>query len=334
MTQSLPWPQSAEVAAPAKPSAYTPHDHELIDIIKAWLAENNKTRSWLSKISDIPGGTVSQILSGKYASSPSKQLGTMLSCINVEDERLKDGTAGYIIGSVHRLMEVVYERTRKHRSFGVVTGYVGVGKTRTATEYSATTPLTLLVEASPSMTAGVLLGQLLDQLNAPAPAGLDRMFREVLKALRGTNYLLIVDEAEKVSAAALEYLRRIRDLAQVGIVLQGTEKLAMLIKPQHGQFDQIRSRVHMWPKTIESINRDDADDMARAALGEAGELDAEVLDALWAYCDGSARVLCENLVPAIRDYGIGKGALTAALVQKIAKAVLFMDAPRAPGSKA
>lgn len=324
------WPPQAD--APAKPSVYTPNDLELVELVKTWLTEHNKPRAWLSGITRIPNGTISQILSGKYASSPSRQLGTMLSCLNVEEERLKDGTSGYIKGSVHQLLEVVYERTRKHQSFGVVTGYVGVGKTRTATEYANTTPLTVLVEASPHMTAGVLLDVLLDQLNAPAPAGLDRKFREVLKALRGTNFLIIVDEAEKVSAPALEYLRRIRDMAKVGIVLQGTEKLSALIKPQHGTFDQIRSRVQMWPKTIECISRNDADDMARAALADAGELADEVLDALWAYGEGSARMLNENLVPAIKDYG--RGALTAALVHKIFKTVLRMDAPKVQGGKA
>lgn len=325
---------TAPATAQAKGSAYTPRDHELIATITKWLAEHEKSRAWLAKKASIPGGTLSQILTGKYVSSPTRQLTTALSVIQVEDERLKDGTPGYVQGSVHKLMQVVCDRTRKHQNFGVITGYVGVGKTRFAKEYSATHPQTLLVEASPNMTPGVLLCELLDQLNAATPAGLDRKFREVVKILRGTNYLVMVDEAEKLSGAALEYLRRIRDMAQVGIVLQGTEKLAALIKPQHGQFDQVRSRVGMWPKTIERITRDDADDMAREALAEAGELGDDVLEALWAYCDGSARVLLENLVPAVKDYGLGRGALTAALVEKIAKTVLFMDRPRAEGGKA
>lgn len=320
--------------AAAKGSAYTPRDHELIATITKWLHEHEKSRAWLAKKASIPGGTLSQILTGKYVSSPTRQLTTALSVIQVEDERLKDGTPGYIKGSVHKLMQVVYDRTRRHQNFGVVSAYVGVGKTRFAKEYRATHPQTLLVESSPRMTPGVMLSDLLTQLNAPARGGLDTKFREVVKILKGTNYLIVVDEAEKSSGEAMEYLRRIRDLAIVGIVLQGTEKLSGLIRPQHGQFDQIRSRVGMWPKTIERITRDDADDMAREALAEAGDLADEVLEALWAYCDGSARVLLENLVPAVKDYGLGRGALTAGLVEKIAKTVLFMEAPKVEGRKA
>ena len=112
------------------------------------------------------------------------------------------------------------------------------------------------------------------------------------------------------------------------VVLVGTEKLTALIKPLHGQFDQIRSRVAMWPQTIEAITRDDADDMARAALADTGhEISDDVLDTLWAYCAGSARVLNESLIPAIKDYAAGK-QLTAGLVEQIASKVLFMVKPR------
>lgn len=312
-------------------SAYTPQDVTKVETVLKWLEENKKSRSWLGKKADIPSGTLSQILGGKYASSPTRQLNQMLSVLDVEGERMKDGTPGYVRGSVHKLMSVVLDRTRKHQNFGVITGYVGVGKSRCLKEYRETQPMTLLVEVSPNMTPGVLMTELLEQLNNAVPAGLDRKFRELVRVLKGTNYLVIADEAEKMSSSALEHLRRLRDMAQVGVVLVGTEKLTNLIKPQHGQFDQIRSRVGMWPETIQRISRDDADDMARVALLEAGELPDEVLETLWLYCDGSARVLNENLIPAIKDYGMGNLPLTAGLIEKIAAKVLFMAKPRAEG---
>jgi DNA transposition AAA+ family ATPase len=326
-------PASQQTLSGMPDSVYTPQDKGKIESILKWLDDNNKSRSWLSKAASIPSGTLSQILSGKYVSSPTRQLNQMLSVLDVEGERLKDGTPGYVKGSVHKLMGVVMDRTRKHQNFGVITGYVGVGKSRCCREYRDTHPMTLLVEVSPNMTPGVLMMELLGQLNNAVPAGLDRKFRELVRVLKGTNYLVIADEAEKMSSSALEHLRRLRDMAQVGVVLVGTEKLTNLIKPQHGQFDQIRSRVGMWPETIQRISRDDADDMARAALVDAGELSDDVLDTLWAYCDGSARVLNENLVPAIKDFGMGKLPLTPQLIEAIAAKVLFMAKPRVEVSK-
>lgn len=310
---------------------YTPQDTEKAAAIAKWLEDHKQSKAWLSKKSSIPNGTLSQILSGKYVSSPTRQLNQMQAVLEVEGERLNDGTPGYVKGSVHKLLTVVCDRTRKHQNFGVITGYVGVGKSRFLEEYAKTSPMTLLVEVSPNMTPGVLMTELLQQLNNAIPVGLDRKFRELVRVLKGTNYLIIADEAENMSASALQHLRRIRDMAQIGVVLAGTEKLTSLIKPQHGQFDQVRSRVGMWPETIKGISRDDADDMARAAL--LPDLSDEVLTTLWEYSQGSARVLNENLVPAVKDYGMGSVPLTSKLIETIAAKVLFMTRPRAEGGK-
>lgn len=313
-------------------SVYTPQDLEKVAQVTAWLDEHKESKAWLSKRSAIPNGTLSQILSAKYVSSPTRQLNQMLAVLETEGERLKDGTPGYVKGSVHKLLSVVCDRTRKHQNFGVITGYVGVGKSRFFVEYAKTSPMTLLVEVSPNMTPGVLMTELLQQMNNAIPVGLDRKFRELVRVLKGTNYLVIADEAENMSASALQHLRRIRDMAQIGVVLAGTEKLTGLIKPEHGQFDQIRSRVGMWPETIKRISRDDADEMARAALG-LDDLPDDVLTTLWEYSRGSARVLNENLVPAVKDYGMGSQALTSKVIEAIAAKVLFMSKPRAEGAK-
>jgi DNA transposition AAA+ family ATPase len=330
---AITWPELHGVP-PAPPTAPAPKFYSAADNAQAkavadWLRANGKSRSWLASKLRISSATVSTLLNGKYPAPPAEHLARMQAVLDVEAERISDGTPGYVEGSVHKLAFVVADRTRKAANFGVLCGHVGVGKTRTLKEYATRRPQTLLVEANPQMTAGSLLIELLEQLAVTVPAGMDRKFQALTKALAGTNYLLIVDEAENMSGQALHYLRRIRDKAGVGVVLAGTPKLQALIKPEHGQFDQIRSRVAMWPATIQAISRDDADDMVREALRDhsptGAEVPDDVLDALWAYCDGSARVLMESLLPALRDYGLAKQtALSPKLVDAIAKNVLFM----------
>jgi DNA transposition AAA+ family ATPase len=300
---------------------YADADVALAAKISEWLTKQGKSRAWMREKTRISSTTISQVLGGKYPSAPSQFLADMATAIEIEESRASGGTPGYVQGTVHKLVNVVADRTRKHANFGVVAGRVGVGKTRTLVEYQRVKAQTLLLLSSPKMTAGVMLNELLRQLGCVVPTGLDNKFQEVVRAVRGTNYLLMVDEAENVSAPALEYLRRIRDMASVGVLLVGTEKLHGLLNHRFGQFDQIRSRVAMWPKTIECIPRDDADDMAREALADMGEVSDEVLDALWAYATGSARVLMEGLVPGLRDFGRGK-QLTAAVVDQVAERVL------------
>lgn len=327
-------PTASTTSTRAVPAHYAAQDLEKVRSVEQWLRENGQSRSWLARKLRTSSSTISQVLNSKYPSPPTALLDQMLATLQVEAARHADGTPGYVEGSVHKLAFVVCDRTRKHANFGVMTGHVGVGKTRSLREYAQRQPQTILIEANPQMTPGSLLIELLEKLGVPLPHGLDKKFQTIVKALAGTNYLLLVDEAENMSGQALHYLRRIRDKANVGVVLCGTPKLHALIKPEHGQFDQIRSRVSMWPATVQGITRDDADDMAREALrdapvaeGASAEVPDEVLDALWAYGAGSARVLVESLVPALRDYGYGRQALSGALVDKIATKVLFM-APR------
>lgn len=310
--------------ASTAPTVYTPQDNENIRRIKKWLGDHAESNAWLGRKANIPNGTLSQILSGKYVSSPTKQIDTMLSVLLTEDSRRQDGTPGYVKGALYALTETVCDRTRKHRSMGAISGYVGVGKTSAGLEYQAARPLTLLVEANPNMTPGVLMNELLAQLNLAAPSGLDRKFNDVVAGVRGTNYLIVADEAERLSSGALEYLRRISDKGNVGVVLMGTEKLTALLKRDHGRFDQVRSRIVMWPKTIEAIPRNDADNIARDALQEAGDLTDDVLDALWAYCGGSARLLKQAFVTAIKDYGFCKPGLSGKMIDEVARKVLFM----------
>lgn len=313
--------QPAAAAAAGHP--YTPQDLDKASTVDKWLQEHQQTRSWLARKLRTSSSTISQVLTRKYPSPPTEWLDKMLSVLQVESERLIDGTPGYVEGSVHKLAFVVFDRTRKHGNYGVLVANVGVGKTRTAKEYRLRKPQTLLVEANPHMTAGSLLTEILDQLGVVVPHGVEAKFIQVVKALRGTNYLLIVDEAETISGMAAEYVRRIRDKAQIGVVLMGTTKLHAQIAPEHGQFEQIRSRVSMWPQTVEAISRDDADEIARAALPDE-PLPDDVLDALWAYGAGSARMLTESLVPALRDYAVGKLKLSAKVVDEIAAKVLFL----------
>lgn len=316
------------------PAWYGVAEQEQVEYIKAWIAEHaekdpNYSQSWLAKACDMSTSALSQILSYKYPKTPSSQLQKCLQTLAVESERLEDGTAGYTKGGVHALMFAVCDRTRKSASIGVFTGYVGIGKTRTLKEYCVAKPLTIMLEACPRMTASVVLDEIMRKLRLPEQVGLDKKFRLIVRALAKTQYLIAIDEAERLAPSALEYLRRVRDIASVGLVLVGTEKLHDMLSRDHGQFDQIRSRIAMWPKTVECISRDDADNMARAGLAavSGGEVDDHTLDALWAYCKGSARVLNESLIPAVRDYKPADRALSAALVAAIADKALYMKVP-------
>ncbi len=336
-TAENPQTQLAEVASLGRsvPHEWCPHyseaDRDAVRKVLGWLDQHGKTESWLSRLSRVNTGTLNQILKGKYPpkSGPGSFLAMMLEAIKLKDERGSKHGVPFVETSLSKLARAACHRARLYRNFAVLAGYVGVGKTVALKNISASTPSTYLVEADPDMGPGALLQALVEATRAEvqtrgkfSTGTTSEKFRALVRALDGTGALLIVDEAETMQPRALEYLRRIRDKAGVGVVLSGTERLTGLIQPEHGQFDQIRSRVGYWPATVTAITREDADAVTQAGFPDL-DLTQDVLDALWRYNDGSIRVLVEDLIPAIRDYGIGKGRpFNAALVKQIATEVL------------
>jgi len=306
----------------AWPSHYTSADVAMIEKARQWIADREYTQAALARLARISSSSLNQIIKGVYATSPSKMLAAVESAMRHADE-----TSGHIVApvetSVFRLANIACDMARRYRNFAVLSAFVGTGKTFAVKHYAATHPNTYVIEATPTMTP-----QSLTKLLARLVVGLEKgsiadKFDQVVASLKNTDSLIIVDEAETLTPHQLHTIRRIRDLANIGIVLCGTEHLSGLIKPQHGQFDQIRSRTGFWPETVRHITDADAAALVQSAFGveEVGE---EVIARLYAYCKGSARMLVEGLIAGVKEFRRGR-ALDVKLVDAVAKQALCLQ---------
>uniref|UniRef100_UPI00129A9791 AAA family ATPase n=1 Tax=Eikenella corrodens TaxID=539 RepID=UPI00129A9791 len=93
----------------------------------------------------------------------------------------------------------------------------------------------------------------------------------VIKKLQSSGRLLIVDEAENLSTRSLELLRRLHDLAGIGLVLVGTPRLLSNLKGRHGELEQLYSRVTLHWDLGDSVPREELDAIARATLPELAD---------------------------------------------------------------
>ena len=301
---------------------YSGDDIQTVIAVIGWLNKRSQSQAYMARLSRVKPGTLSRVLSGDYPSSPSAHIEKINQAIMRIDTKEARGEVPFVETSVYQLAESVCNRAREYGDFGVLSGYVGIGKTYSLKHYQATHTNTVLVESDPDLTPGALLNDLIEASGAMTrkTANTIEKFRAVVDALKGSDTLLIIDEAETMQPRTLHYLRRIRDKAGVGIVLSGTEYLLGLIKPHHGQFDQVRSRTPFMPATVKSISLEDSKLLAEAGLGIS---DGDILNRLWQYSQGSARVLTEGLIPAIKDFGLNKGhELSVALIDSVATKAL------------
>jgi DNA transposition AAA+ family ATPase len=222
-----------------------------------------------------------------------------------------------------------------YRNFGVISCFVGTGKTWALKHYIVEHPNAVLIEATPDMNALVMMREIVEATGAVVTKSnkwsrgtKSDLMDAVIRKLKGTDTLLIIDEAEKVTTQTLEYVRRISDLANIGVVLCGTEYLKPLIRDPRGRFGQISSRVGFWPPVIKAITYTDACKIVDAALGEHIEISDELHKAFYKVSDGSARVLARTLIPAVHDYGIRKGKdITPRLIFTIGEQLLGYHVP-------
>ncbi|MDR0635048.1 MAG: AAA family ATPase [Azoarcus sp.] len=304
------------------PSHYSGDDIQGIAEIQQWLAARMYTKTALARLARVSLPALSQILSGTYPASPAKLLGNIRSAMAHADDQTST-TYDAVETSVFRLAHLACDMARRYRNFAVLTGYVGTGKTFGVKKYAEKHPNTYVVEANPCMTPQSLIRLLARQVAGVEKGSIADKFEQIVGSVRNTDSLIIIDEAETLTAHQLHTIRRIRDTANIGIVLAGTEHLSGLIRPAHGQFDQIRSRVGFWPETVKGITAADAAALTQSAFG-AEDVPEEVIARLFAYCKGSARMLVEGLIAALREFRKDR-ALDARLVDAVARQALCLQ---------
>ena len=309
--------------APSERNQYTYSEEDIYNIgwILKWLHQSGYSRNALARLARVSPASLSQILNGMYPASPTKLLKSVTAAIEHTDKAGKFTEA--VETSVFRLAHMCCDMARRYRNFSVFTGFVGTGKTFAIKHYAKTHPNTYIIEANPCMTPQTLIKQLARMVAGIEKGSIAEKFDQIVSSLKDTDSLVVIDEAETLTPNQLHTIRRIRDVANVGVVLAGTEHLSGLIRPAHGQFDQIRSRVGFWPETVKGIKEADAAALVQAAFGTE-EVPDETVSRLFAYSKGSARMLVEGLVAAMKEFRQGR-ALDTNLVDAVAKQALCLQ---------
>lgn len=301
---------------------YTVQDIENADYATQWIEQKKYTQAALARLARISPSTLNQILKGSYPTSPSKLLSTVMSAIARVNET-ENQPVPVVETGMFRLALSACNQARTQRNFAVLTAHVGIGKTFALKHYAENNANTYLIQATPLMSVSTLVRLLAKGVTGyDAKGSLDEKFQDIVTSLSNTDSLIIIDEAETLTPKQLHTIRRIRDIANVGVVLAGTEYLRGLIKPEGGQFDQIRSRTGFFPATITEINYEDTAALIQASF-ISEEVTDDVINAMHEYAKGSARMLVEGLISNTKKYRAGR-PLDDVLIDAVATQVMSL----------
>jgi DNA transposition AAA+ family ATPase len=170
----------------------------------------------------------------------------------------------------------------------VVVGDACTGKTTGAYQYQAESHSAFLVEVDPSFTKVTLLAEIARAIGVETKGTMSAVISRIVEALRERDAVLIIDEADYLSDACLELLRRvINDKAQTGVVLIGLPRLEYKLRNLRNDHAQLTSRVGAFVK-LEALRKTDA---AKILSTVWQNLTTETVDAFAKAAAGSVRTL-------------------------------------------
>lgn len=133
------------------------------------------------------------------------------------------------------------------KDIAVIYGGAGNQKTTSIAHYANSNNNVWVIEATPSRkTGGALLRAIAYTIGQRLPKGhVDYLENLLLDKLKGTNGMLIIDEAQFLNDGALENARRLAEMAGIGLALVGNEVIYTQLtgRNRKAEFAQLFSRI-------------------------------------------------------------------------------------------
>ena len=188
------------------------------------------SQAQIAKLCGISTAALNTYLSGKYAAKDLTSLENKIcdGC-RVELERLNakiNPILPFLETETAEIVMNIAHLCHTTRRMGLIYGNAGVGKTRACLEYCRQNKNAYYIEARPSFTARTLMRNLADKLGCTPKSNQYELEQEIIKKLKNTGKLIIVDECEHLNHRALETLRTVVfNASHTGLLLVGLETL-------------------------------------------------------------------------------------------------------------
>lgn len=187
------------------------------------------TSSQLAKEISVSPATLSQIINNKYLADPSKIVEKLEKWLRMRESRkaTPSQNPGFVMTETAKQITNDLTYAQVTESIVVVYGASGVGKSETLREYQKQNNNVWMVTASPSRSSLTeCLYEIAMELGMDqAPRRKGPLARVIRQRLKGTEGLIIIDEADHLDYPTLEELRILQEETGVGMVLVGNNKV-------------------------------------------------------------------------------------------------------------
>ena len=299
------------------------NNQELIKMLKELMEMKGVSANHLAKSLAISPAALSQWLSSKYKGDVEKINESVKAYLIRQAEIIKVAKKEirFVETSVSERVFEVARLCHLDGEIGVVYGPAGVGKTAAVKEYVKRNPGTVLIEADLGYTSRYLFRDITKALGVAdgyhSQISLNIMFEDTIEAMKGTDRMIIIDEAEMLPYKALEMIRRVNDKAGVGILLAGMPRLINNIRGKKGEYAQLYSRIGYAIK-LETLQPQDTFELVKQIVPNGDKLYKKYHTASY----GNTRILSKLLYRSIRVAQLNNIEIDEDVIEETAKILI------------
>lgn len=197
--------------------------------VSSLIESKRVTSSQIAQEISVSPSTLSQILNDQYKANPAKIIEKLGNWLRMRDQRDANPSVdpGFVMTQTAKQIMDDLSYAQMTESIVVLYGASGVGKSKTLDEYQRTNNNVWKVTASPSRsTLTECLYEIAMELGMDqAPRTKGPLSRVIRQRLKGSEGLVIVDEADHLDYPTLEELRILQEETGIGMALVGNNKV-------------------------------------------------------------------------------------------------------------
>ncbi len=299
------------------------HDETLIKQVKKYLENPDVDQSTLAKRVNKSSSTLSQYLKGNYGGDVEgleADLRKYLKLVTAKKnhKRIK---LQFEKTSVAQQILKIAQMCQYNGELALCYGSSGLGKT-TALEYlKKEFSGIILVDPDENATPRAILKQVADGIKLGYYDAMPEDFiANIVKKLRKSEYLIVVDEAENLKPDVFRTLRKVHDRCNgtCGLLFIGTERLYASLAKRKGEFDYVLNRVSL-KFQLKPLTKEDVKLLATQIFPE---ISSELINFLANATNYNARILF-NTLKRCKDITEGNNVELDEDVIKEARGLLF-----------
>lgn len=219
--------------------------------VREAMTADGLSNSTVAREAGLAPSTMSEFLTGKYKGDNHGIAASLLKWLNsrAQSEQMRQllpGVPGWIETPTSKKIAGVLTFVQAFEDIGVIYGGAGLSKTTTIRRYGDKNPNVFVTTATPA-TAGsaTMLAEIASSIGLrDIPLHPARLQASIVKHLKGTKGLLVIDEAQHLTKQALESARSLHDACGVGLALAGNAAVYNQLWGRHDNgFAQFFSRI-------------------------------------------------------------------------------------------